>query len=205
VTESFVQLPADSTGKKLHTRQRVIGANTVQEEATWRPGRETWYAYADAVAFAANKHHISIFNAAGSGKIIRVPKLFAINLQSAAVTGIIDRFDFKKITASSAGTTITPESADTSNPALPAQVTVRTNGTITEGNVLFPWLASSEEETAVAGLSRSMFQQWSNIIPEGEEIQEPTAREGQGLTMKQITSSVVGSFGWLMVFTVDDG
>ncbi len=204
MTESYVQLPPDSTGKKLHTRQRVIGANTVQEEATWRPGRETWYAYADAVAFVANKHHISIFNASGSGKIIRVVKLFAINLQSAAVTGIIDRFDFKKITASSAGTTITAEAADTNNAALPAQVTIRTNGTITEGNVLFPWLASSEEETAVVGLSRSMFQQWSNIIPEGEEIQEPTAREGQGFTMKQITSSTVGSFGWLMVFTVGD-
>ena len=204
MTESYVQLPPDSTGKKLHTRQRVIGANTVQEEATWRPGRETWYAYADAVAFVANKHHISIFNASGSGKIIRVVKLFAINLQSAAVTGIIDRFDFKKITASSAGTTITAEAADTNNAALPAQVTIRTNGTITEGNVLFPWLASSEEETAVVGLSRSMFQQWSNIIPEGEEIQEPTAREGQGFTMKQITSSTIGSFGWLMVFTVAD-
>jgi len=30
--ESIIQLPADSTGKKLRTRQRVVGANTVEEQ-----------------------------------------------------------------------------------------------------------------------------------------------------------------------------
>jgi hypothetical protein len=204
MADGYVQLPADSTGKKLRTRTRVVGPDTVHEEATWRPGRETWYAYADAVAFVANKHHISIFNASGSGKIVRVVKLFAVNLQIAAVTGVVVRFDIKRITASSAGTTITPVAADTNNPALPAGVTVRTNGTITEGSTFFPWLSSVEEETAVVGLSKSMFQQWANQVPEGEEIQEPTCREGQGLTAKQITSTTLGSFGWLMAFTVDD-
>lgn len=32
--ESFVQVPADSSGKKLHTRQRTVGANTVEDEFT---------------------------------------------------------------------------------------------------------------------------------------------------------------------------
>jgi hypothetical protein len=204
VADSYVQVPADSTGKKLRTRSRVVGADTVHEEAIWTPGRETWVAYADAVAFAANKHHISIFNATGSGKIVRVVKLFAVNLQTAAVTGIVVRFDFKKITAASAGTTLTAQAVDSNNAALPAGVTVRTNGTITEGSLWFPWLTSVEEETAIVGLSKSMFQQWANMIPEGSELQEPTARENQGFTVKQITSTVVGSFGWIMVFTIDD-
>lgn len=30
--ESYVQLPTDSTGKKLRTRQRTVGANTVEEQ-----------------------------------------------------------------------------------------------------------------------------------------------------------------------------
>jgi mannose-1-phosphate guanylyltransferase len=32
----------------------------------------TYLAWANDVAFAANKHHISIMNASGSGKIIRI-------------------------------------------------------------------------------------------------------------------------------------
>lgn len=32
MTESFIQLPDDSTGKKLRTRQRTVGANTVEEQ-----------------------------------------------------------------------------------------------------------------------------------------------------------------------------
>ena len=30
--EQFIQLPADSSGKKLRTRERVIGANTIEEQ-----------------------------------------------------------------------------------------------------------------------------------------------------------------------------
>jgi hypothetical protein len=30
--EDFVQVAPDSTGAKIHTRQRVIGANTIEEQ-----------------------------------------------------------------------------------------------------------------------------------------------------------------------------
>lgn len=203
MVEAFIQLPADGTGKKTRTRSRTIGVNVVHEQGVFLAGRETWVAYADAVAFAQNKHHIALFNATGSGVILRPRKLFAVNLQTAAITGVLVRFDIKKITAASAGTTITPEAMDTTNVALPAGVTVRTNGTITEGNLLYPWIASNEEETAVVGLSKTMFQQWANILMEGNEMQEHTLREGQGLTVKQITASTVGSYGWILVFDVE--
>lgn len=201
--EGLVQVAPDSTGKKVRTRERVVGANTVQEQGIFQVSNDTWVAYANAIAFAANKHHISLFNAAGSGKILKARKLFAINLQTGAVTGIALRFDVKRITAASAGTLITPVSMDTADAALPAGVTVRTNGTITEGAVLFPWMTSSEEETAVVALSKTLFQQIANILLEGPEIREYTCREGEGLTVKQITSSTVGSFGWILVFTVE--
>jgi hypothetical protein len=34
MTDSFIQVPPDSTGKKLHALQHVVGANTVQVQAT---------------------------------------------------------------------------------------------------------------------------------------------------------------------------
>ncbi len=68
--ESFTQVPPNSTGNKMRTRSRVIGADTVHEQGVFNGALPTYYALADAVAFAANKHMISIHNAAGTGKMI---------------------------------------------------------------------------------------------------------------------------------------
>ena len=204
MAESFVQLPADSVGKKLRARSRVIGANTVYEQAFFPAAIDSWIAYADAVAFAASKHHLTIFNATGSGVTVKVRKLYAVNLATSAAVGIVQRFDIRRATASSAGTTITPVSQDTNNTALPAGVTVRTNGTVTNGSLLFPWITSTEEETAAVPLSKTVFQQAVNIIPEGPEVQEITLRaNNEGMTVHQTVSSTVGSFGWIIGFTVE--
>lgn len=202
--EDFFQLPADGTGKKVRTRTRTIGANTVHEQGLFLAALETWVAYVDSVAFAQNKQHISIFNASGTGKVVKVRKLFAVDLQTGAVTGVVSRFDVKRITAAFAGTTATANPMDTNNAALPAGVTVRTNGTVTEGNLLFPWITTSEEETQLQTLSKAMYQAATNMLIEGPEVQELTLREGQGLTVKQITNTIVGLFGWIVVFTVED-
>lgn len=165
---------------------------------------ETWVAYADAVAFASAKHHISIHNATGSGVIAKLRKLFAINLQTATVTGVVGRFDWKDFTAAhTGGTAITPRAMDSTNAALPAGLTVKTNATVTPVNTRFPWITSSEEETAVVALSKAIWQQSINILMESPESQEETLREGEGRTMQQVGTSTVGSFGWILVFTVE--
>ncbi|MGH9970670.1 MAG: hypothetical protein ACREBG_23165 [Pyrinomonadaceae bacterium] len=202
MAESFTQVQPNQTGNKIRTRTRTVGANVVHESAVFWPGGETWVAYADAVAFAQNKHHITIFNSDATA-LVRCKKLFAVNLQSAAVTGVFTRFDARLCSAASVGTLITPVSFDTTNAALPGGVTVRTNGTVTNGSALFPWIATGDEETAVAALSKGMFQQWANILPEGNEIQEITLRQNQGFTIQQTTATAVGSFGWILVFTVE--
>ena len=200
MADGFVQLPADGSGKKLRTRDRGTAGH---DQYVALAGAETWSAYADAVAHAQNKHHLTIFNGTGSSKVIRVKKLFAVNLQSAAVTGVIERFDIKRATASSAGTVITPVAHDSTNAALPSAVSVRTGATVTEGSLFWPWVTSSEEETPVPALSKALFQQAVNIIPEGPEVQELVCREGEGITVKQITAATVGSFGWIVVFTAE--
>lgn len=196
-------LPPDSTGKKIRTRTRIEGADTVHEQAVYTPGADTYYAYADAVVFAQNKQHISIFNGATSGVVLKVRKLFAVNLQTAAITGIVNRFDIKRSTAQSAGTALTVNKADTAEPNLPAAVLVATGATVTEGNLLFPWMTTSEETPATQALNVTQFQQSINVLIEADPLQELTLREGEGFTVKQITASTVGSFGWLAVFTAE--
>lgn len=201
---SYTQVPPNSTGNKMRTRSRVIGADTVHEQAVFSAALPTYYAVADAVALAANKHHISIFNGSGSGVVVAVKKLFQINLSLSAVTGVALRFSGFRSTAQSAGTSITPQSMDTNNPALPGQVAVATGATVTNGGLLFPYVTQSDEMTAANTAVANYLSQYGNLVLESQEMQEIRLREGQGFTVQQITSSTVGSFAWLMAFTVDD-
>lgn len=203
MAEGYTQVPPNSTGNKLRTRTRTIGADDVHEQAVFTAAMPTYYALADAVALAANKHHLSVFNASGSGVLVSVKKLFQINLSLSAVTGVALRFDIKRTTAQSAGTAITPVSMDTTNPALPAQVTVNTGGTITESSLLYPFTTQNDELTASNAAVANYLTQYGNLMLESTEMQELRLREGQGLTVKQITSTTVGSFAWLMAFTVE--
>lgn len=196
---TFTQVPPDSTGDKLAMRNRTKGADTILEQSVYLTEEETYTAVADAVAFAANKHHITIFNATGSGVTVRIHKILPMNLSLAAVTGVGIRFDVRKATAASAGTTITPDKFDTNNSNLPAGVTVRTNGTVTNGNLLFP-LALSNDEIALTGLQSNT--QIRNIFYDDIKTQPYVLRENEGLTIQQITSSTVGSFAWVVVFSV---
>ncbi len=202
--ESFTQVPPNSTGNKMRTRSRVIGADTVHEQGIFTAALPTYWVLADAVALAQNKHHLSIVNEAGSGKVISLRKLFQINLAITSVTGVALRFDFKAATSHSVGTLLVPQSCDSSNPALPAQITCRTGATVTEGSLLWPFTTQSDEVNAANTAIANYLSQGLNWLPEGGEMQERRLREGEGVTMKQITSSTVGSFAWLLCFTMDD-
>jgi hypothetical protein len=205
MAETYTQVPPDSTGNKIRTRTRIVGANTVHEQAVYQTALPTYYALADAVAFAQNKHLISLLNGAGSGKVLAIKKLFLIDVQVATVTGVAIRSDFKRITAHSGGTAITPVSMDSINPALPAEISARTGATaVTEGALLFPLAYSNDEVGATQAFPSSILLQGLNFIPEGIETQEVRLRPGEGVTLKQITNSTVGSFSYLIVFTVDD-
>lgn len=147
MTTSFTQVPPDSTGDKLHMIERVKGADNVLSQVVTLEHAPTYAAWANDVAPAASKHMITLFNAAGSGVVVEVYDLRAVLLQVAAVTGVTLRWDVLKCSAASAGTTLTPELFDSGAAALPAQVTVRTGGTVTAGNRLFGIVTAGEEIT----------------------------------------------------------
>ncbi|MBP6422052.1 MAG: hypothetical protein KA271_04095 [Propionivibrio sp.] len=203
MAESFTQVPPNSTGNKMRTRSRAIGADTVHEQGVFTAALPTYYAVADAVAFANTKTHFSIVNESGSGVLISIRKLFPINVSIGALTGAALRMEARKLTAHSGGTAITAQSCDSTNPALPAQVTIKTNGTPTGTTLLYPFIITTEEETATAALTKNVFQAMTNLQPEGPEQQEYRLREGEGFSIYQSTNATVGSFAWFMVFTVE--
>jgi len=202
MAETFVQLPPDSTGKKLRTRTKSILGETVHEQAVYQTALPTFFATADAVALAANKHHLSIFNGTAD-KMVTLRKLYQVNVQLASVTGVALRFSAFRSTAQSAGTAITPQSADT-NDTVPAGIVVATGATVTNGGLLFPYVTQNDEMTAVNTAVANYLTQYNNLMFESPEVKELRMRPGEGFTIQQITSSTVGSFGWIAVFTVDD-
>lgn len=202
MANSYSQIPPNSTGNKMRTRTRAQGADTVHEQAVFTAAMPTYYALADAVALAANKYHIAIFNQAGSDQVVSIKKMFQINLSLTAVTGVALRFDIKKASAVSAGTDITAQTMDSTDPAL-TNVLVKTNATVTDGATLFPHITNSDEVTAANTAVSNYLLQATNLILESPEMKEVRLNPGEGLSVKQITSSTVGSFAWLIAFTVE--
>lgn len=162
----------------------------------------TFNAIADAVAHAQNKHHLSILNPAGSSSVIRVRQLFLSNLSLTAVTGVAERFEVRRIAALSAGTDITPQAHDTSETALlPSGLLVKTGGTAATNGALQSVLTLNNDEVTATG--QILDYQGVNWLYEGAGVKPITLRAGEGLTLLQVTNSVVGSFAWSLVFSVE--
>lgn len=162
--------------------------------------RPSFCAFAESVAHAQNKHHISIFNPADSTYIIRLRKLFLTNMQLVAVTGVAERFDLRRISALSGGTDLTVNAHDTGFTALPSGLLVKTGGTCTDAGINCS-LSFNNDEVGATGIAYDY--QHMNWLPEADGLEYPTLRAGQGFTVQQITASTIGSFGWLLVFTAE--
>jgi hypothetical protein len=199
--ESFVQLPADSTGKKLRTRQRVIGSNTVQEQFVAQSAEPTYYIWVAPVAPAANKYFLACLNTAAQP--VKLRKMFLINAQLTAVTGVGLQFDVRRISSITAGTGVTPNPADTVDGAIASFTCVHAPSAVTEGVLLYSWYTNNDEIGLTNGFPSSFLQSLISMQPEGAELRELTLNQNEGFCVKQITSSTVGSYGVLAVVTKD--
>lgn len=206
MAESYIALPPDSTGKK--TRARLVSAegNPVYEQAIHWPGLPTYYIWTGPIAFAQNKHFLSLFNNAGSGYNLRIRALQLVNLQIAAISGVACQFDIYRTTAQSAGTSIIPVKADSANPNWPSGILVAKEATVTNGSQLWSIVTGNDEITAASGLRHEQFGLFDlgGIVPNMFDIQPLTIRPGDGgITVQQITSTTVGSYGVLAVVTLE--
>ncbi len=171
----------------------------------------------DAVG-GANKLHADFFNASGSGKTIKILGVYPVVKTDAAVTGALAlRFDlyrtsavgtggtaaqYKSATIDVAGGNITPR--DTTNAALPAQVTAR--HLPTGGATISEWLKRhacfSEETNAGTHICQGQTEVLYGVAaPTGQQYL--TLREGQGLLIKQGAVASVNNIGFGILFSVE--
>lgn len=204
MAESFTTIAKESTGNKLREKTKTINANVVSEQSEFQTARNSYMVIAADCAFAASKHHLSIFNGVGSGKVVRINKLFITNmLANVVVSGGIRRLDVKKATVVSGGTNLAALTHDTTNSEIPAQILLKTGATVTDGALLFPLIFPDDEMLLTQNSMAQQIFSGINWIPEGLEIQEVTLNEGEGMTIKQVTTSTVGITTWIVVFTLE--
>lgn len=203
-SESGVKITASSIASKKALDVAV--ANTVPIETT-ETEAPTFVAYGLGIGMGNNKSMMSIVNAAASGYHLHIREIRIINVQNTAVTGIISDWRLLRCTGHSGGTDITPAAHDTTEP-LQAGTTVKTGATISgEGTAVYRrWQFSTDEWGAGAAdvesnshdtqMNRSLF----DTAPKTKTI---ILREGEGITIKQVVNSTVGTFDIMVVFTQD--
>ena len=170
---------------------------------------QTYTAVFSGVTFGNNKSMAGIFNGVGSGRVLRVKRVWVLNNQTAAVTGVLTTWAMRRSSAQSAGTAITPVKHDTTSENMPAQVLCATGATVTsvaaDNFRTFVW--SNDEPAASSGTS----DEFECLVPfncvwdaaTGDADLEPMVlREGQGIDMRHTGSSVVGVVDLFIEFTM---
>jgi hypothetical protein len=190
-----VTMASDQSTIPVSVSSIAVGADT----------RKTFVARAQAAALGNNKSMFSLLNAGGSGVVVRIQKIYLINTQNAAVTGINADFSLFRMTGHSVGTSITPQTHDTAD-TLSVNVTARTGATIAgeATPALYRWIWGSDEWSTGAADADSADHGLQNLIPlYAPQMNEKaiTIRAGEGLTLKQTVNSTSGTFDVICVFT----
>jgi hypothetical protein len=148
MAESIVQV-TEGSGKKLHTFQRTIGANVVEDEIV-QIGEQYLPTYtvvtASTSAATSTSHLIQVMAGASLNLYIRRVWVYQAAL---ITTAAIVPFTFQRLTtAGTGGTVVTPAPLDSLDPASGATAMTLPTAKGTEGNTLGPVVDAIPVQTA---------------------------------------------------------
>lgn len=169
---------------------------------------QTYRATAAGVTFAANKSMLTVFNGSGSGRVLRIKRIWQLNNQTAAVTGVLTTMEVRRVSASSGGTAVAAIKHDTTSENMPAQVLIASGptDTLTGDAALMRYMWSNDEPAA-----SSLTSDETETIPAftlvfdctGDTDLEPLVlRPGEGLTLRHTGSTTVGICDVIFEFTM---
>ncbi len=169
---------------------------------------KTYTATALAVAFASNKSLLGLFNAHATRKV-KLYRVWVLNNQTSAVTGVLTSMMLRKISALSAGTAVTPVQHDTANVSVDlTSVTCVAGGTFTNtaDNALRQIMWSGDEPAVSSATSDEL----QCIVPlmciwdaTGDSNIEPlTLNTNEGVHLLQPGANAVGVLDVIFEFTV---
>jgi hypothetical protein len=170
---------------------------------------QTYRAVVTGATFASNKSMLTVFNGSGSGRIVRVKRIWFLNNQTTGVTGALTTMEIRRISASTGGSAAASVKHDSNSENIPAQITITTGPTDTlTGDPALMRFMWSNDEPAVSSLVNDEVE----VIPAlacvfdaatGDADLEPlTLREGQGVSVRHTGSSAVGVADAIIEFTM---
>ena len=173
----------------------------------------TFTAVATGVTFSTStKVMIQLFNASGSGVILRLYRLWVLNAQTAAITGVLPPLELRRLTAISSGgspTTITCPKHDSNSANLPAQVTVNYGNTSVTSSDVFRLITRSSDEPAVGTFTMDEIAAFVpfNLLWDGgyasSNVEPIVCRETFGVAVVNTgIASAAGNYDFVAEFTV---
>jgi hypothetical protein len=199
--DSSIILPPDGTGKGVVTSvDNVTGLHTPYVKS---PEPATFYAIADRIAPAANKYIVTLFNTSSTRKVC-IHRVYVFNWQTVAAVGILLEYEFRRISAVTGGTSITPIAADTADTLSSGITATHTSTGVTDSSLIRRGYASSEEVKIGALTLENSLGVDDNIAlvyNKKEGVKPITLRQNQGVTIKNITSSTIGTISAVILFT----
>jgi sulfur carrier protein ThiS len=214
MSESYIVIPPDSTGKKVRTLARTVGGQEVHERAivvvdpstgnvmkvasedtlskvlaAIEPQSPVYAVAVNASAVAASKHHLSIWN--DSSSYIKIRKVIVSMHETAAVSGYIMQYIMQRASAVSGGTALTIVKLDNRDPDLPSGISAATGATVTLKEAPLAIFALNPEETGA--FAQIQFEPPKPIV----------VAPSEGITIQQYATAGVGLFNAVIFFTVE--
>ena len=155
--------------------------------------KNVYMAYVTPVATAQNKYLLALLNTE-AGQKIKIFDLRIINGALTAVSGVGAEIDIIKITAIVGGTDVTPAPCDGKDPAVSGLTCVHTATSVTAGATLMSVFTNNDE----IALTNPNSEHPQNILPH-----PIICYDDQGISVKFITNSTVGTLGVLCLFEVE--
>jgi hypothetical protein len=163
----------------------------------------TYSAWSTAIASTVNLVYMHVFNAAGSGRVVKMRKVFLQPSQAIVSAPAPHTWRIAKTSAvgTTGNTAITIRAHDSANPAVPAQVTAARSYTAggTQAFSYFEVPIATEETAAGNGLAGLI-----NILPnDGDMVSDYILREGEGLAVQVVTAAAAYTWSVLAVFSIE--
>lgn len=164
---------------------------------------ESYYAVYDRIAPATNKYMATLFNTSATRKAV-IREIYCFNWQFAAVTGVILEQYLVRITARTTGTGVTIRAEDTAD-SVDAGITADTNSSVvTEDHIIKRTFATSEEiiiSSANIVKDLALDRNCQIIYQKADGTRGITLRQNQGISIRNVTNSAIGTVSYLILFT----
>lgn len=152
---------------------------------------------------------LSIFNSTGSGKIVKVYRIWLFNNQTQAVAGVLTKFQIRRINASGGGIPLQIVKYNSQSENIPTTISITTGAATSLQDIIRQITWSCDEPTLTSGSideaeTNSLYTLVWNCGLFNPLIEPLTFREGEGVTIYHGRPINVGVVDSIIEFSIED-